>query len=107
MSQHEEHQSPEEWLSKCTDPNAPAEFVGDGVGVVSTGEPFTATHQPSFVEISAVITRADGTVQDLGLVHARYRSPFKHMWWRLVRRPAANRRIKRANRSATTETEKV
>lgn len=51
------------------------------------------------VEISAVITRADGTTTDLGTVSARYANPLRRAWWRLAGRRRANARIRAANRS--------
>lgn len=33
--------------------------------------------------ISAVITRADGTVEDLGVISYWHRNPLKRAWWRL------------------------
>jgi hypothetical protein len=60
-----------------------------------------ARGKASLIEISQVITRADGTVQDLGIVSASYswRKPIKKVLWP-VRRLAAGRRIKRANKGA-------
>lgn len=55
--------------------------------------------QPSFGTTSAVITRADGTVVDVGVIAAHYRSPWRRLWWRLWGLPAVNRRIKRINRA--------
>lgn len=54
--------------------------------------------RPRRQTLSAVVTRADGTVIDVGVVAAAYRNPFKQLWWRLVGLPAANRRIRRANK---------
>jgi hypothetical protein len=50
------------------------------------------------VEIGMVITRADGTVTDLGTVSAHYATPLKRAGWRLVGRRRANARIRTANR---------
>lgn len=33
--------------------------------------------------ISAVITRADGTVEDLGVIHFYHRNPLRRFAWRL------------------------
>jgi hypothetical protein len=51
-------------------------------------------------EFHAVITRADGSVEDLGVIAATYKNPFKRAWWRMWGRPRADQRIARANRSA-------
>lgn len=51
------------------------------------------------VEIGMIITRADGTVTNLGTVSAHYANPLKRTWWHLVGRPRANARIRAANRS--------
>lgn len=52
---------------------------------------------PTNVEISAVITRADGTVEDLGVIYAQHKNPLKQAAWNLVGRRLSHRRIKRAN----------
>lgn len=54
--------------------------------------------QPSEIEISAVLHRADGTVVDLGVVDAAYTNPAKQAIWRLVRKPLTDARIRAANR---------
>lgn len=51
-------------------------------------------------QFHAVITRADGSVEDLGVVAATYKSPFRRLWWRIHGKPRADQRIARANRSA-------
>jgi hypothetical protein len=56
--------------------------------------------QPSEAELRMVVTRADGTVHDHGVVSAHYTNPIKEAWWLLVRRPLANRRIRRSNKTA-------
>lgn len=53
-------------------------------------------------ELRAVVTRADGTVVDLGVISATYRNPLKQAVWTYVRKPLASRRIRRANRSVRT-----
>lgn len=53
--------------------------------------------QPTEVTLRAVITRADGTVEDLGQIGGEYRNPLRRTWWRLIGQPAAERRIRRAN----------
>lgn len=40
-------------------------------------------------------------VDDLGIVTAIYRNPFRRIVWQLLRKPLADRRIRRANRRAT------
>ncbi|MFF4403607.1 hypothetical protein [Streptomyces sp. NPDC001404] len=52
------------------------------------------------VELGVVIHRADGTIEHIGLVAATYRSPLRRAWWRLYGKRRAQRRIRRANRSA-------
>lgn len=46
-----------------------------------------------------VITRADGTVTDVGTVSAHYANPLRRAWWRLAGQRRANARIRTANRS--------
>ncbi|MEU5596678.1 hypothetical protein [Streptomyces sp. NPDC020298] len=55
---------------------------------------------PHSSELRMVIRRADGTMHDHGVVDAHYRNPFRQAWWLYVRRPLANRRIRRSNRTA-------
>ncbi len=38
------------------------------------------------VTLSAVITRADGTVEDLGVIAYKHRNPLKQLAWRLKNR---------------------
>jgi hypothetical protein len=33
--------------------------------------------------ISAVVIRADGTREDLGVISRWHRNPFKRLWWRI------------------------
>lgn len=35
--------------------------------------------------ITAVITRADGTVEDLGVVSYWHRNPLRRYWWHIVK----------------------
>jgi len=56
-------------------------------------------HTHTEVVLNAVIVRADGTRVDLGQIEGDYRSRWRRLWWRLIGRPAASRRIKRANRA--------
>ena len=65
-----------------------------------------AVEQPSSAELHAVIIRADGRREDLGVITASYRNPLRQWWWRLVRQPAARRRIRRANRNNPTQSSK-
>jgi hypothetical protein len=51
-------------------------------------------------EFHAVITRADGSVEDLGVIAATYKNPLRRVWWRIWGKPRATRRIDRANRTA-------
>jgi hypothetical protein len=44
-----------------------------------------------------VVTRADGTVHDHGVVSAHYDNPARQLWWELVGRRLADRRIARSN----------
>lgn len=61
--------------------------------------------QPTRSELRAVVIRADGRREDVGLIAAYYRNPIRRTWWRLVGRPLADRRIRRANdRHANQET---
>ncbi len=48
-------------------------------------------------ELHAVVTRANGEVVDLGIISATYRKRWRRWWWEQVRRPLANRRIRRFN----------
>ncbi|MFJ5217185.1 hypothetical protein ACIP98_20985 [Streptomyces sp. NPDC088354] len=57
---------------------------------------------PLSTELHMVITRADGTVEDQGVVSAQYRNPVRQAWWQLVGRRLANRRIARSNRRRRT-----
>ncbi len=40
----------------------------------------SAADQPESVSIEGVIRRADGTVEDIGLVAYSHRNPLKHLW---------------------------
>jgi hypothetical protein len=50
--------------------------------------------------IAVTIIRADGTVEEIGVVDTYYRSRVKRLWWKLYGKPRAERRIAAANRSA-------
>lgn len=53
----------------------------------------------STAEIRAVVIRADGTREDLGLIAAAYPDqPAKNLWWRLIGKPLADARIRRTNK---------
>lgn len=41
--------------------------------------------QPEMVSVSAVVTRADGTTEDLGVIAFAHRNPAKMLAWRLGR----------------------
>ncbi|MFJ8798518.1 hypothetical protein [Streptomyces sp. NPDC102487] len=53
---------------------------------------------PHSAEVRMVVRRADGTVEDHGIVSAHYSNPLRAAWWHLVGRPLANARIARSNR---------
>jgi len=38
--------------------------------------------------ISAVVTRADGRVEDLGVIHYWHRNPLRRLWWQITRKRA-------------------
>lgn len=63
-------------------------------------EGYQAGVEPGRVELRMVVTRADGTVHDHGVVSAHYRNPLRQAWWTLVGQHLANRRIARSNRHA-------
>lgn len=44
-----------------------------------------ARGKPKMISINAVVTRADGTVEDLGVVSYWHVSPVRRLWWRLGR----------------------
>ena len=52
------------------------------------------------VETSYVITRADGTVEDLGVTGYWHRNPIKRWAWKLRHQRAADRRMRAANLDA-------
>lgn len=54
------------------------------------------------IELGMVITRADGTIVDVGTVSASYANPLRRAWWRLAGRRRANARIRAANRRQGT-----
>ena len=52
------------------------------------------------IDHSLIITRADGTVTDLGRVDYWHRNPLRRAAWRLWGLPRSRRRIRAANRDA-------
>lgn len=52
---------------------------------------------PHTATFSAVITRADGTVEDVGLVAAGYENPIRQFWWDHVGQKLTKRRIRNIN----------
>jgi len=42
--------------------------------------------KPTRVEWHAVVTRADGSVEDHGVVSAYYRNPLRRLWYRVMRK---------------------
>lgn len=61
------------------------------------------SHVVASTEIRAVKILQDGTEVDLGLVSAQYRNPFKQTYWRVIKRPLANRRIRKSNPTSPKE----
>lgn len=57
----------------------------------------SAAQAPHSATISATITRADGTVEHVGVVAAGFNNPVKQWWWDNVGRRLSERRIKRIN----------
>jgi hypothetical protein len=47
--------------------------------------PIHATAAVKEASLSAVVTRADGTVEDLGVIAFYHRNPLRRLWWRLTR----------------------
>jgi hypothetical protein len=58
----------------------------------------TAAEGRATATLHMVVTRADGTVEDLGVVAAQYKNPLRQLWWEVVGARLSARRIKRANR---------
>ena len=54
---------------------------------------------PNSTTVSAVIHRADGMVEEVGLVAAQYENPVRQFWFDHVIKRRTDRRIKRINRS--------
>lgn len=55
------------------------------------------TTAPHSAEWSAVIIRADGRVENVGLLAAGYENPFRQLWWDLIGQRLSNHRIRRIN----------
>ena len=62
-----------------------------------------STKQPTSASHRAVVTRANGEVVDLGVVSYWHKNPLKRLRWRLIGKPAADRRIARFNASQPKE----
>ena len=58
------------------------------------------TEPKANVELSARIIRADGTVEELGIIAAHHDSRWKQWRWDHIGKPLADARIRRANRRA-------
>ena len=54
----------------------------------------------SKTEVRAVVTRADGTVEDFGLISAKYRNPLRQLRWLLFGKPKARRLTESLNMKA-------
>ena len=61
------------------------------------------TQSVSETSCSHIITKADGTVVDLGVVSYWSKNPLKRLRWRLIGKPRADRRIRRFNASQPKE----
>jgi hypothetical protein len=59
-----------------------------------------AKADPRTASTSFVLTRADGTVIDLGVGAYWHRNPLRRLWWRLWGQPRFKRRAAAANRDA-------
>lgn len=51
----------------------------------------------------AQITRADGTVQNIGQIAGTYHNPLRQLWWDTVGKRFSDRRIKIATANRTKE----
>lgn len=51
----------------------------------------------SSVEIKAKIIRANGDVEDLGIINAEYKNLLKAIYWKLIGHPLSILRIKKLN----------
>lgn len=52
---------------------------------------------PASATVSAVIIRADGTREDVGVIAATYRNPLRQLWWAQIGRRRAAYRTHQAN----------
>lgn len=64
---------------------------------------FGARTHPKRATIDAVITRADGTQVNLGVVDAYYKNPVKQWWWNTIGKRRAHLKIARANQALREE----
>jgi hypothetical protein len=60
---------------------------------------YDAEAKSRVTSLSAVVTRADGTVVDLGVIERTCPDPFRQWWWRHVGKPLSERRIAAFNES--------
>lgn len=60
-------------------------------------QPF-AVAQGQESKVFATIIRADGRVEEMGLVAATFNKPWERLLWRWIGKPRAARRARRANR---------
>ncbi|MFI5814837.1 hypothetical protein ACIA7S_28260 [Streptomyces sp. NPDC051643] len=64
-------------------------------------EPEHVAEAPArFAETTFVITRADGSIVNLGRGAYWHRNPLRRAWWRIWGLPRFNRRVRAANRDA-------
>lgn len=54
-------------------------------------------------KLFATITRADGTVQNVGQIAGTYSNPLRQLWWDFVGQRRSNRRIKIVTANQTKE----
>lgn len=55
------------------------------------------TQAPHTATISAVVIRADGTREEVGVIAAGYDNPLKQLWWDHIGRRLSERRIRKIN----------
>jgi hypothetical protein len=72
----------------------------EGVSVPSTkaGSGGLGAEPLATTELSAIITRADGTIEDLGVIAAEYLDKDKQKWWDFVGKFKAEQRVHGANK---------
>lgn len=51
------------------------------------------------VVLRAIVIRADGRVENAGVISAAYANPLRQLWWLVWGKPAARRRALRINRA--------